>query len=84
MKNITVSVDDEVFHRAKIRAAEKRTSLSAIVRDILIEVAKEETETERLKRLELETIEKFRRRGGQFSASNRLNRDQANDRHAFR
>jgi len=32
MKNITVTVDDEVHRRARIRAAELDTSLSAVVR----------------------------------------------------
>ncbi len=39
MKNITVSVDDEIYHRARIRAAEKRTSVSALVRRALQELA---------------------------------------------
>lgn len=84
MKNITVSVEDEVYHRARVRAAEKRTSVSAIVREILKEVAAEETESERLKRLEQETIDRIRARGGIFSGSNRLAREKIHDRNALR
>jgi len=84
MKNITVSVDDEIYHRARVRAAERRTSVSAIVRRILEEVAAEETEVERLKRLERETIDRIKTRGGKFSASSRLPREEIHGRHAIR
>ncbi len=84
MKNITVSVGDEVYHRARVRAAELRTSVSAIVRKILEDVAAEETEAERLKRLECETIDRIQARGGRFSASNRLSRERIHERNALR
>lgn len=83
MKNITVSVDDETYHRARVRAAERRTSLSAVVRRHLIELAGEETETERLKRQEAEIIAGLRKRHSDFSAGNRLTRDEIHDRHAL-
>ena len=35
MRNITVSVDDATYRRARIRAAELDTSVSALVRDYL-------------------------------------------------
>jgi hypothetical protein len=35
MKNITVSVDDETYRRARIKAAESDTSVSALVRRFL-------------------------------------------------
>lgn len=35
VKNITLSVDDEVCHAARVEAAKRRTSLSAVVRDYL-------------------------------------------------
>jgi len=83
MKNITVTVDDDVYHRARVRAAELRTSVSAMFRRFLTDVAEEETKGEQLKRLERETIERIRYRGG-FSAAGRLSRDQIHDRHALR
>ncbi len=84
MKNITVSVEDEVYHRARGRAAELRTSVSAIVREKLIEVAAEESDKERLKRLEKETLDRVGERGGRYSASARLKRDELHDRDALR
>lgn len=35
MKNITLKVDDETYRKARIRAAETGTSVSAMVRDFL-------------------------------------------------
>jgi plasmid stability protein len=35
MKNITVTVPDEIYRRARIRAARKGTSVSALVRRFL-------------------------------------------------
>lgn len=55
MKNITVTVDDETYRRARIKAAEKDTSVSALVRQFLTEVAAGESRDERLRRLEAET-----------------------------
>lgn len=84
MKNITVSVDNEVYHRARVRAAELRTSVSAVVRRKLEEFAAEEMEGERLKRLERETIIRIRARGLKFSAATRLPRERIHDRDALR
>ena len=35
MKNITLSVDDETYRRARMAAAERNTSVSGLVRDYL-------------------------------------------------
>ena len=35
MKNITVSVDDELYHAARVEAAKRRKSLSALVRELM-------------------------------------------------
>jgi plasmid stability protein len=72
MKNITVSVDDETYRRARMKAAEKDTSVSAMVREFLNEVAGEESRFERLKRQE----ERIRDSIKDFSASDRLGRDE--------
>ncbi|NJN84627.1 MAG: hypothetical protein HC802_21630 [Caldilineaceae bacterium] len=77
MKNITVSVDEELYRRARIRAAEENTSVSALVRAFLVNLTGEETDFERRQRLERETIEAIRT----FSASDRLNRDEVHGRY---
>ena len=71
MKNITVSVDDETYRRARVRAAEQDTSVSALVREFLQQVAAGESETESLKRQEC----MLRQQVKNFSGGNRLSRD---------
>lgn len=83
MKNITVSVDDEVYHRARIRAAEQRTSVSAIVRRLLSEIAAEETEDERLMKMEEAAVKRIENRGVPFSGNSRLSREQIHERRAL-
>jgi len=76
MKNITVSLDDETYRRARMVAAQRDTSVSALVKGFLLELASGETEFERLKRLEREARERIT----DFSASENLPRDQLYDR----
>ena len=72
MKNITLSVDDEIHRRVRIKAAERATSVSAVVREFLINWSGEETDVERRKRLQEETLNAI----GAFTASDRLPREQ--------
>jgi len=78
MKNITVSLDDETYRRARMVAAERDTSVSALVKRFLIDLASEETETERLKQQERELREHIT----DFDASDRLSRDDVHRRGA--
>ncbi len=71
MKNITVSVGDDVHRRARIKAAERDTSVSAVVREFLTHWSGEETEFERRKRMQNETLDSIDR----FSAGDRLSRE---------
>ncbi|MGH9674167.1 MAG: hypothetical protein ACRD44_13380, partial [Bryobacteraceae bacterium] len=56
MKNVTVSLPDDVWRRARIRAAERDTSVSALVREFLISVAEDESDFDRRKRLQREVL----------------------------
>jgi hypothetical protein len=76
MKNITVSLDSEVYRRARIKAAELDTSVSALVKKYLIELAGQESEFERRRRLQQETLATIK----SFSASSRLTRDEIHER----
>ena len=78
MKNITVSVDDETYRRARVKAAEQATSVSSLVKAFLIALASGESEAERLKREE----RALRARVSSFTAANRVSRDQAHERSA--
>jgi hypothetical protein len=87
MKNITVSVDEDTYRLARIKAAEAGTSVSALVRAYLSDLAAREgrdIEFERLQRLQDETLARIRaRRGGLRSADN-VSRDALHDRDALR
>lgn len=76
MKNITVSVDDETYRRARIKAAEQDTSVSALVRRFLSEIVLSESDNDRLRREERE----IRERISAFRASDRLPRDDVHGR----
>ena len=39
MANLTISVDDEVLRRARLRALENRTSVNALLREYLVRFA---------------------------------------------
>jgi hypothetical protein len=71
VKNITVTLDDETYRRARMKAAELDTSVSALVRRYLVELAAGESEFERLAKLE----RAMRDRITSFRASDRLPRD---------
>ena len=47
MKNITLKIDDEIYRKARIRAAQEGTSVSAMVRDFLNRQAEEEGDREK-------------------------------------
>jgi len=46
MKNITLKIDDETYRKARLRAAKKGTSVSAMVRDFLNRQAIEDEDPE--------------------------------------
>jgi plasmid stability protein len=76
VKNITVSVADDVYRAARIRAAELGKSLSALVAEFLNSLSERETEFARLEA-------KQRRVQGEisnFRARDRLSRDDVHDR----
>ena len=96
MKNITVSVDEETHRLARIRAAELDTSVSALVRDFLRNLAFRQTaaseagervpeaEFERRSRLMREVIRDITADGGGLRMADNLPRDALYDRDALR
>ena len=76
MKNITVSVDDELYHEARIEAARRRKSLSALVREFLAGLRKKERRVKQKIDLELQKLwdladRKHRKRTGSVGPLNR-------------
>lgn len=76
MKNITVSVSDDVYRAARIRAAERGTSISALVADYLDSLAERDAEFERLTGQQ----RRVQRSITSFSGRNRLDRDELHER----
>ena len=76
MKNITVSVPDDVYRRARIRAAERGTSVSALVSEHLRSLSEQETEFSRLEAQQRQVQSEIDR----FRARDRLDRDELHDR----
>lgn len=80
MKNITVSVPEDVYRRARLKAAEKNTSVSALVRDFLVSLSDEESEFERRLRMQNEVLATITG----FTAGDRLSREEVHRRDALR
>lgn len=84
MKNITVSVDDDLYYRARVKAAEKRSTVSALVRRYLTDLVEAAPDVDQQARERADLITAVRARHPGFSATERLSREQAHDRDALR
>jgi uncharacterized protein YdaU (DUF1376 family) len=76
VRNITVSLDDEIYRQARMIAAERDTSISALVKEFLLALGSGGSHVERLKREE----RALRERITSFRASDKLSRDELHDR----
>jgi plasmid stability protein len=76
MKNITVTVPDDVYRNARIRAAERGTSVSSLVAEYLRSLSVREAEFSRLEAQQKQVQAQINR----FRARDRLDRDQLHDR----
>jgi plasmid stability protein len=76
VKNITVSVPDEVYRHARIRAAEQGRSVSALVSDFLRSLSDRDAAFSRLEAQQRRVQAEITR----FRAGDRLEREQLHDR----
>lgn len=76
MKNITVSVPEEVYRAARVHAAEQGTSVSAMVARYLSSLSKTEAEFSRLEEQQRRIVSRIDR----FRASDRLDRSELHHR----
>jgi hypothetical protein len=76
VKNITVSVPDDVYRDARVAAAERDTSVSALVVAYLERLSGRQEQFSRLEALQHEVQAEI----GQFRAAGRLSRDEVHDR----
>jgi plasmid stability protein len=80
VKNLTISLPDDVYRRARVRAAEHDTSVSALVREFLEKLEETPSDFERRKRIQQEVLATVK----SFRGGDRLTRDQVHDRNALR
>lgn len=76
MRNLTVSVPDEVYRRARIRAAEQGRSVSALVAEFLADLDDIGDEFERLLAQQAEVLAEI----DAFRAGDRLGRGELHER----
>jgi plasmid stability protein len=76
VKNITVSVPDDVYRDARIRAAEQGSSVSGLVAQYLRSLSEQNSEFTRLEAQQREVQDQIDR----FRADDRLDRDEIHGR----
>jgi plasmid stability protein len=76
VKNITISVPDDVYRDARIRAAERGTSVSALVGEYLRALSDDEAEFSRLEAQQKQVMSEIDR----FSARDRVSREELHER----
>ena len=76
MANVTVSIPDDVYRAARIRAAERGTSVSGLVAEHLRSLAGREAEFARLEAQQRRVQDQITR----FSGGDRLGRDDVHER----
>ncbi len=86
MKNITITLDDEIYRLARIKAAEQTTSVSALVKAFIIQLTGEkgpETKFQRLQREEEALRAHLCSRGLSLNPAHHLSRDELHTRNAL-
>jgi plasmid stability protein len=76
VKNITVTVPDDVYREARVRAAERGSSVSALVGDFLRSLSDRDREFARLQAQQRAVQQRI----GRFRAGDRLSRDELHER----
>jgi plasmid stability protein len=76
MKNITVTVPDDVYRNARIRAAERGASVSALIAEYLRSLSEQDVEFTQLEALQKQVQDQIDR----FCAGDRLDRDEIHER----
>ena len=76
MKNLTVTVPEDVYRQARIKAAEQGTSVSAVVARFLATLGDTDSEFSRLLAQQDEVLREI----DSFRGADRLERDRVHDR----
>jgi hypothetical protein len=87
MKNITVSIDEDLYRAARLKAAEQSTSISGLFKTFLVRLTSDEaaeTQFQRLAREEQELRAELGTRRLGLSPAYNLTREELHDRDALR
>jgi hypothetical protein len=66
-QNITLSIEKEIIKKGRIIAAQKETSISRMLSDMLIQIVEQEDQYEAAKRSALRNLKKGFHLGGQIT-----------------
>jgi Family of unknown function (DUF6364) len=77
MKNLTLAIDDEVLDKVRIVAAEKKTTVNALVRDFLTEIANRDERREKARR---ELLQLMRGSKARMRADFKFDREESHER----
>jgi hypothetical protein len=77
MKNITLAIDETILEKARIVAAEKKTTVNAMVREFLAEIASRDDRREKARRALLELM---RTSQGRMRSDFKFDREETHDR----
>ena len=77
VKNITLAIEDEVLDKVRVVAAQKRTTVNAMVRDFLAEIAGRDEKLARARRNLLRLTEESE---GRMGANWKFNREETHER----
>ncbi len=77
MKNITFAIDDEVLDKARVFAAQRKTTVNAMVREFLVDIA---TRDERRELARRELLELMRTSKGRLRPDYVFSREDSHER----
>ena len=80
MKNITISLDDETYRKARIVAAQRDASVSALVKKFLLGLTAETAAPRDLLREQEDLLDAISQRHPAFKTSDNLSRDALHER----
>lgn len=80
MKNITIALDDETYRKARIVAAQRDSSVSALVKKFLLSLTAETVVPRDLKQEQETLLDSLWQRHPGFTAAENLSRDALHER----
>lgn len=80
MKNVTISLDDEIYRKARTAAAQRDTSLSALVKKYLLALTAEASGARDPKQEQEALLDRIWQRHPGFTSADNLSRDALHER----